>query len=109
MSRDDDAARPLRRLVLTPSRWAAAPATRFPWHAHLAAKRLARVAGSIVFTLADGTRALCHEDWLDLPAETRHAAEVGPGGVVCVEAIAAGGRCERPAAAPASAPPARPA
>ncbi len=100
MSTDGVAARQLRRLGLDPSRWAAGPATRFPWHAHPAAKRLACVAGSIVFTLEVGTRALCQGDWLDLPAGTWHAAEVGPRGAVCIEAFAEGAWGDQPAPAP---------
>jgi hypothetical protein len=81
----------LRRMVgegLRPSRWSSAPHDRYAAHRHDHDKVLVAARGSIVFGLPErGTSlALAEGDRLDLPAGTLHDADVGPAGVVCLEA-----------------------
>lgn len=73
---------------LQPRRWANGPGDRYATHEHPYHKVLYCVRGSITFELtATGERlTLTAGDRLDLPPGTAHAAVVGPGGVVCVEA-----------------------
>lgn len=47
--------------------------------------------GSIVFHTDDGDVDLTAGDRLDLPADTAHAATVGPDGCACIEAYRTGG------------------
>lgn len=79
------------------SAWADGPGDRYPPHAHGYDKVLVAVQGSITFRLtALGTGIeLCEGDRLDLPADTVHAAEVGPDGVRCLEGHLRAG-CLRP-------------
>ena len=67
--------------------WSNGPHDTYGAHAHGFDKALVAVGGSIVFALPDegSDRSLAAGDRLDVPAGTRHAATVGPGGVECVE------------------------
>mgnify|MGYP005864127205 CR=1 FL=1 len=69
-------------------RWSNGPGDRYALHAHAYHKVLYCVEGSITFELtATGERiTLTPGDRLDLPPGTAHAAVVGPGGVMCIEA-----------------------
>jgi hypothetical protein len=71
---------------LRPSTWGNGPHDHYPEHRHAYDKVLVAVAGSIVFHVPDGSIELRAGDRLDLPAGTAHAADVGPGGVTCLEA-----------------------
>ena len=71
---------------LRPSAWGNAAHDRYGEHDHTFHKVLYCLSGSIRF-LVDGTPYdLAPGDRLDLPPFTRHAAEVGPQGVTCLEA-----------------------
>lgn len=74
--------------------WSNAPGDRYAAHAHGYDKVIVAASGSIVFQLPDLCRdiALTTGDRLELPAETRHAAVVGPDGVACLEAHLPAGR-----------------
>ncbi len=69
-------------------RWANAPHDKYSAHLHSYAKVIYVVSGSITFGLPDtgGQIRLDPGDKLDLPAGVTHDAEVGPQGVVCLEA-----------------------
>jgi quercetin dioxygenase-like cupin family protein len=73
---------------LSPYRWSNAPGDVYAAHAHSYTKVIHVVRGSITFTFpASGERALMRTgDRLDLPAGVVHDVEVGPDGVVCLEA-----------------------
>ena len=73
---------------LTASTWANGPLERYPGHRHGYDKVLVAAHGSITFRLPELDRevTLRAGDRLDLPADTLHAAEVGPDGVTCLEA-----------------------
>jgi quercetin dioxygenase-like cupin family protein len=73
---------------LRPYFWANGPGDRYGWHAHGYTKVLYCVTGSIVFHTRDGDFALEPGDRLEVDPGTEHAATVGPGGVVCLEAAA---------------------
>lgn len=73
---------------LRPQRWSNGPGDVYAAHTHIYHKVLYVVRGSITFQLPDQGRELTMQpgDRLDLPAHVRHAAIVGPQGVVCLEA-----------------------
>lgn len=80
-----------RRLVaegLAPHPWSNGPGDRYPAHEHGYDKVIVVAAGSIGFDLPRSGARLWLEtgDRLELPAGTEHAADVGPGGVTCLEA-----------------------
>ena len=76
-------AQALRAAGFEPRPWSAGPGAHFPPHHHAQAKRLFVLRGSISF----------NGEWLEAPAGIRipigfeHSADVGPGGVECVEAF----------------------
>ena len=83
----------MRDQGLDPSAWSNLPGERFEEHTHDYDKVVVVVEGSITFgmpgygvgfMLGPGER-------LDLPAEVRHDARVGPKGVLCLEAHVAAG------------------
>jgi quercetin dioxygenase-like cupin family protein len=82
----------LRRLFaaedLHPYRWSNAPGDVYAPHAHSYHKVIYVVQGSITFGLPDQGESITLQpgDRLDLPAQVRHDATVGPAGVVCLEA-----------------------
>jgi quercetin dioxygenase-like cupin family protein len=78
---------------LAASTWANGPGDRYGAHRHAFDKVLVAVRGSIVFRLPELGRdvELRSGDRLHLPAGTLHAADVGPAGVVCLEAHLASG------------------
>lgn len=89
-----DGAGRLRAEGLDPSTWSSGPGDRYAAHEHGYDKVIVVAAGSIAFGLpaAGRTVELAVGDRLELPAETRHDAAVGPAGVTCVEAhLPAGG------------------
>jgi mannose-6-phosphate isomerase-like protein (cupin superfamily) len=69
------------------SGWGNGPGDTYAPHVHDYDKVLVAVDGSITFHLADRGVAieLRAGDRLDLPADTRHGADVGPEGVRCLE------------------------
>ncbi len=73
---------------LSATEWANGPGDRYAAHTHDYDKVLVAVAGSIAFRLPvlGESHVLAVGDRLDLPAGTLHAADVGPGGVRCLEA-----------------------
>ncbi|HZU67793.1 MAG TPA: cupin domain-containing protein [Ktedonobacteraceae bacterium] len=76
---------------LSPYSWSNAPGDTYAVHSHTYEKVLYCVRGSIRFILPDLPEAeraidLFPGDCMILPAGTRHSAEVGPKGVVCLEA-----------------------
>ncbi len=73
---------------LRPYRWSNAPATVYPVHTHPYDKVLMVVAGSITWTFPQSGETVETRpgDRLDLPRDVEHAAQVGPQGVVCLEA-----------------------
>jgi quercetin dioxygenase-like cupin family protein len=92
---------------LQPQSWSNGPAERYAAHRHDYDKVIVVTDGSIEFGLvADGAGErretpihLASGDRLELPAGTVHRADVGPGGVTCLEAhrpagtLAPGPRC----------------
>jgi uncharacterized protein YjlB len=77
----------LRALGVRPSVWSNGPGDRYAEHEHATTKLLVCAEGSITFLLGpEGAPAeLRAGDGMELPAGTRHAAVVGPGGCTCVE------------------------
>jgi uncharacterized protein YjlB len=73
---------------LDPAAWSNGPHDHYAAHEHGYDKVLVCERGSIRFGLPDLGRStdLQLGDRLDLPAGTRHDADVGPGGVTCLEA-----------------------
>lgn len=73
---------------LHPYAWSNGPGDTYPPHVHEFDKVLMVLKGSITWILPELGENLttCPGDRLDLPAGTRHAARVGPGGVTCLEA-----------------------
>jgi quercetin dioxygenase-like cupin family protein len=69
-------------------RWSNAPSDSYAAHSHGYHKVIYVVRGSIVFGLPEqGEQVEMHAgDRLELPARVRHDAQVGPDGVVCIEA-----------------------
>jgi hypothetical protein len=78
----------LRAEGLDAGSWSNGPGDVYAPHRHPYDKVLVVARGSIAFGLPDLGRseALSAGDRLDLPAETRHDARVGPDGVRCLEA-----------------------
>jgi quercetin dioxygenase-like cupin family protein len=78
---------------LAASAWSNGPGDRYAAHRHAFDKVLVAVRGTIVFRLPELGRDLDLRagDRLHLPAGTLHAADVGPAGVVCLEAHLAQG------------------
>ena len=78
----------LRREPHTYSFWSNDPDDTYATHEHSYDKLLVCLRGSITFTLpaTGATVELAAGDRLALPAETAHAARVGPDGVECAEA-----------------------
>jgi len=72
---------------LTPYAWSNGPGDRYAAHTHSYHKVIYCVQGTIRFYLPDYNAALELRpgDRLDLPAEVRHSAVVGPAGVLCLE------------------------
>ena len=75
---------------LQPGSWSNGPGDRYGAHRHAYDKVLVCARGSIRFGLPEQGSAveLAAGDRLELPAETRHDALVGPDGVTCLEAHA---------------------
>jgi uncharacterized protein YjlB len=76
---------------LSPYAWSNGPGDRYSVHSHTYEKVLYCVRGSIRFVLPDrpdsvGAVDLAPGDCMVLPAGIRHSAEVGPQGVLCLEA-----------------------
>ena len=79
---------------LSPYAWSNGPGERYAVHNHTYEKVLYCVRGSIRFVLPDHAKApdnggivdLTAGDCMILPAGVRHSAEVGPQGVMCLEA-----------------------
>lgn len=71
---------------LDPDGWSNAAGDRYGSHDHPYDKVIVVASGSIVFGLDAGAAALAAGDRLELPARTAHEANVGPSGVVCLEA-----------------------
>ncbi len=69
-------------------RWSNGPGDVYGSHHHAYHKVIHVVSGGITFILPAGNRrlTLAAGDRLALPAGTEHGAEVGPDGVVCLEA-----------------------
>jgi quercetin dioxygenase-like cupin family protein len=82
----------LRRIYqqegLSPYTWSNGPGDVYAAHSHAYHKVLYTLRGSITWILPDLDQELTTQagDRIDLPAGTRHAARVGPAGVVCLEA-----------------------
>jgi quercetin dioxygenase-like cupin family protein len=78
----------LRTEGLSALSWSNGPGDLYPAHSHGYDKVLVAAAGSITFHLPELGREveLSAGDRLDLPANTTHAASVGPAGVTCLEA-----------------------
>lgn len=77
----------LRREGVDAYAWSNGPGDRYARHSHGYTKLLMCAAGSITFLVGDeGTPIeLCPGDGFVLPAETDHAAVVGPAGCTCLE------------------------
>jgi quercetin dioxygenase-like cupin family protein len=73
---------------LSPYSWSNGPGDVYAVHSHTYNKVIYVVSGSITFTLPDRGEDVLLErgDRLDLPAGTRHGAQVGSTGVLCLEA-----------------------
>jgi quercetin dioxygenase-like cupin family protein len=73
---------------LIPYQWANGPGDAYSAHSHSYNKVIYVVRGSITFGLPGENRKMTLNagDRLDLPAGTVHEADVGPRGVVCLEA-----------------------
>jgi mannose-6-phosphate isomerase-like protein (cupin superfamily) len=76
----------LVREGLDPGAWSNGPSDQYAAHDHAYDKVIVVTSGSITFTLGDGPAELVAGDRLELPADTSHDANVGPEGVVCLEA-----------------------
>lgn len=71
---------------LRPYSWGNGPGDTYGWHTHGHTKVLYCVTGSIVFHTREGDLALEPGDRLEVDPGTEHAATVGDGGVLCLEA-----------------------
>lgn len=80
--------RELRREQLSAYSWQNGPYDTYAAHSHAYNKVIYVVRGSITFGLPERGESLdLHAgDRLELPAGVRHDAQVGPQGVVCLEA-----------------------
>ena len=74
-------------LGVEPHAWSNGPGDRYAAHEHGHTKVLMCAAGSITFLVGADERPLILQpgDGFVLPPGTRHAAEVGPAGVTCLE------------------------
>ena len=72
---------------LFPYEWSNAPGEFYPTHSHAYDKVIVVVRGSITWVLPQTNERLKTRtgDRLELPRGVRHAAEVGPEGVTCLE------------------------
>ena len=72
---------------MTTYTWSNGPGDRYAAHSHAYHKVLMVLRGSITWVLTEsGERIETNPgDRIDLPRGTAHAAEVGPGGVTCLE------------------------
>ncbi len=77
----------LRAQGVTPWSWSNGPGDRYAPHDHATTKLLVCAEGSITFLVGDDgvPVELAAGDGFVLPAGTRHAAIVGPGGCTCLE------------------------
>lgn len=77
----------LRAAGVEPSAWSNGPGDRYPAHEHATTKLLICAEGSITFLVGSRSEPveLAAGHGLVLPARTRHAAVVGPGGCTCLE------------------------
>jgi quercetin dioxygenase-like cupin family protein len=71
---------------LDPGAWSNGPGDQYAAHDHAYDKVIVVTSGSITFGLDAGPAELVTGDRLELPADTSHDANVGPDGVVCLEA-----------------------
>jgi quercetin dioxygenase-like cupin family protein len=71
---------------LRPYSWSNGPGDHYAAHSHLYRKILYCVEGSIVFHVDGESVTLAPGDRLEIEPNTMHAADVGPQGVVCMEA-----------------------
>ena len=71
---------------LDPGAWSNGPGDQYPAHDHAYDKVIVVTSGSITFGLGGDPAELAVGDRLELPAATPHDADVGPEGVVCLEA-----------------------
>lgn len=84
----------MRQNGLSPYAWSNSPGDYYAAHTHSYEKVLYCVRGSIRFILHGQTAEVIGEQKIDLkpgdcmilPAGVRHSAQVGPGGVTCLEA-----------------------
>ncbi|UCD41470.1 MAG: cupin domain-containing protein [Chloroflexota bacterium] len=78
----------LREQGLSAYRWSNGPGDTYGRHSHPFHKVIYVVQGSITFILPDRGEKLTLNagDRLDLPKDVAHEAEVGPQGVICLEA-----------------------
>jgi quercetin dioxygenase-like cupin family protein len=72
---------------LEPQTWSNQGGFEYAEHTHPHHKVLFCLAGSITFHTPGGDLSMGPGDRLDLPAETPHAATIGPDGVTCMEAF----------------------
>ena len=77
----------LRSLGVEPHPWSNGPGDRYAAHEHAYTKVLMCAAGSITFVVGADERPLTLRpgEGFVLPPRTRHAADVGPEGVTCLE------------------------
>ncbi|HZS77640.1 MAG TPA: cupin domain-containing protein [Ktedonobacteraceae bacterium] len=88
---ESDLRRRMQEQGLAPYSWSNAPFDTYAVHSHTYEKVLYCVRGSIRFVLPDKPESernidLSPGDCMILPAGVRHSAEVGPQGVLCLEA-----------------------
>lgn len=77
----------LRREGLRGHRWANGPGVRYRSHAHEQGKVIYCLDGGIVFYVAGTCVELSPGDRLEIEPGIVHSADVGPRGVVCLEAM----------------------
>jgi quercetin dioxygenase-like cupin family protein len=83
----------MREAGLSPHWWSNGPGYRYAAHSHPYHKVLYCARGSIQFRIEPGGNVyhLRPGDRLDIPPGVSHSADVGPQGVLCVEAPREGG------------------
>lgn len=83
----DAATEALRQAGVSPSQWSNGPGDTYAAHEHPYTKLLICAEGSITFLIGDDEEPaeLGAGEGFVLPAGTRHAARVGPGGCTCLE------------------------
>ena len=77
----------LRREGLRGHRWSNGPGVRYRSHAHEQGKVIYCLDGGIVFYVAGTCVELSPGDRLEIEPGIVHSADVGPQGVVCLEAM----------------------